>query len=291
MDSIELKMKKMDLFILSVIPVELAGLAQIFNLDLKDGEKQVLESGLIVHNQHYATGTHKISIGFSLINDAGNPITAAVVTEVIKSLQPDCLCLLGIAAGMRDKTKIGEVILSDSILHYEKGSLIENNTFNPRPSIVSIPFSCKQMLGTLISHLLQFPEDLNISQYSKRVPLPDHKSLKISKEEYRKNIATEIEVKSSFIGSGEKLVKDPAKFYALRKIHNKVEVIEMESAGFQTACEVFRKDYFVIRGISDFGDQLKSDHFHLYASTNASVVLRYFIENFYKKKALPGIKL
>ena len=83
------------------------------------------------------------------------------------------------------------------------------------------------------------------------------------------HVAEGIEITLSTIASGEKLLRDENK---LRKdIHGKTEVGEMEAAGFVAACLRSHVDWLVIRGISDFGDTLKSDYFHKLASIRAVV--------------------
>jgi nucleoside phosphorylase len=62
-------------------------------------------------------------------------------------------------------------------------------------------------------------------------------------------------------------------------MHGKVEAGEMEAAGLATACRRGNVDWLVVRGISDFGDTLKSDQFHTLASHAAASVAVDFIQN------------
>ena len=79
------------------------------------------------------------------------------------------------------------------------------------------------------------------------------------------------------VGSGEKLIRDPERFRALRDLHGKLEVAELEAEGVANACERAGIPFVVVRGISDFGDERKDDRFHELAAKAAAVVARDFI--------------
>ena len=78
---------------------------------------------------------------------------------------------------------------------------------------------------------------------------------------------------SAPIASGEKLLRDQSKLLAVRELHGKTEVGEMEAAGVVEACRRGPVPWMVIRGISDFGDEFKDDRFHTFASCAAAAVL------------------
>jgi hypothetical protein len=90
-------------------------------------------------------------------------------------------------------------------------------------------------------------------------------------------VASTITSRLGTIASGEKLLRDPAKLVAVREQHGKTEVSEMEAAGLVDACRRGSVPWLVIRGISDFGDELKDDRFHAFASGAAAAVLYDFL--------------
>lgn len=83
-------------------------------------------------------------------------------------------------------------------------------------------------------------------------------------DEFRAHVASTITTRLGTIASGEKLLRDPAKLVAVREQHGKTEVGEMEAAGLVDACRRGSVPWLVIRGISDFGDELKDDRFHAF---------------------------
>jgi nucleoside phosphorylase len=96
-------------------------------------------------------------------------------------------------------------------------------------------------------------------------------------DEYRQHVASVVETRIGTIASGEKLLRDPSKLHTLRSgMHGKTEVGEMEAAGLVEACRRGSVPWLVIRGISDFGDELKDDRFHELAARAAAATLADF---------------
>ena len=83
--------------------------------------------------------------------------------------------------------------------------------------------------------------------------------------------------RTATIASGEKLLRDPEKFKALREINGKIEIAEMEGTGLFEACHNYKKPVLMIRGISDFGDSTKDNRFHSLAAKAAAAVTVDFI--------------
>jgi hypothetical protein len=97
-------------------------------------------------------------------------------------------------------------------------------------------------------------------------------------DEFRTHVASTITARQGTIASGEKLLRDPEKLLAVReRYHGKTEVGEMEAAGVVDGCRRGAVPWLVIRGISDFGDDLKDDRFHTFASCAAAAVLHDFV--------------
>ena len=60
-------------------------------------------------------------------------------------------------------------------------------------------------------------------------------------------------------------------------MHGRIEAGEMEATGLALTCERHQIPWLVVRGISDFGDRLKNDMFHLFAAKMAAVATHNFI--------------
>jgi hypothetical protein len=99
------------------------------------------------------------------------------------------------------------------------------------------------------------------------------------KKEWQEHVAAALTCRAqATIASGDKLLRDPGKLREVQHdIHGKVAVGEMEAAGLVEACRLQGVPWLVIRGISDFGDELKDDRFHALASRAAAAVMADFI--------------
>jgi nucleoside phosphorylase len=211
------------------------------------------------------------------IGAAGNYDSSAAAAELIAKYQPRLILLTGIAAGIRGKVRIGEVVISERVVAYEPVALVaagdgHSSRTEQRPEIDRLSHAVNQDVVTYR------PEPARLAAVFQgirgRYPAaPVNKA-----EEFRANVASAIDVRTATLASGEKLLRDPAKLLAVRQEqHGKVAVGEMEAAGVVAACRRANIPWLVIRGISDFGDFLKDDQFHDFASRAAATVLVDFL--------------
>src|ERR1019366_10526805 len=70
---------------------------------------------------HRAKREYLVAVG--CIANAGNYDSSAATSEALHIFSPKCMLLVGIAAGIKDKVKIGQVVLSQRIVAYEQASI------------------------------------------------------------------------------------------------------------------------------------------------------------------------
>jgi len=209
-------------------------------------------------------------------SDLGNPSAAVVAAGLIHRHTPRAFFLMGIAAGVRGKIRIGDVVLSDRVVAYEPAALVRAGgtaTVQPRPEIDRAPYG---MLQDVVAYRAD-PKRLReaFARAGGKVPVAPHGK---EEDQYREHVASSIAARLGTIASGEKLLRDPGKLVALRDtMHGKIEAGEMEAAGVVEACRPRHTPWLVVRGISDFGDELKSDAFHTFAARAAATVLVDFV--------------
>jgi nucleoside phosphorylase len=266
-----------DVGILTVIPVELNAALEALGIeaDKKDKDREgnynwygSLRSRLTNRDYH---------IALRIIGTAGNYDSTAAAMSLIKDFSPKILLLAGIAAGVRGKIKIGEVVLSERVVAYESAVLdtVDGEpVIVPRPNMARIPYPVEQDVATYgpkESDLLAL-----FASTGGRFP-----TARPGEEEvYKKEVASTISSRPATIASGEKLLRNPDQLKTLRRdMHGRIEAGEMEASGIMTACHRTGVPWLVIRGISDFGDEFKSDEFHIFAARTAAVVLSDFIQN------------
>lgn len=265
-----------EIAVLTVIPEELRWVRQALNIRDKDYCKK---DGTIYWHGSVRSGISRrsYSIVLTCVGYAGNYECAVATTDVINEYHPRVVLLTGIAAGLRGKVKIGEVVLSERVVAYEPAAIDtgEDGTEEiiPRPEMPRIEHEVEQ---DVVKHLAS----LNLGRVERKFralkgayPAPP----KGKKKEYQKYVATEANIKAVTIASGEKLLRHPDKLYLWRKkVHGRIEAGEMEAAGLATACRRHKVPWLVVRGISDFGDPFK-DGFHEFAAKMAAAATRDFI--------------
>jgi nucleoside phosphorylase len=264
-----------EIVILTVIPIELEAARRVLGIAPGRGTKD--PSGTVYYRGVVRSERTQRSYAIALtcIGTAGNPAAAAATAKAIEKYHPRAVVLMGIAAGVRGKVKIGEVVLSERVVAYEPAALIESSQGmeeQPRPEIDRVPHTILQDLASYGR-----PEPARLDEAFRRaggvVPI----ATAGREADFEADVARKISAHQGTIASGEKLLRDPEKLRQLRELHGKIEAGEMEAAGVVDGCRLGAVPWLIIRGISDFGDQLKDDRFHTFASCAAAAVLYDFI--------------
>jgi nucleoside phosphorylase len=263
-----------DVVILTVIQAEFEAARRV--LQIGDHNREKDPDGTV-----YFRGTVRsdlvrrdYTIALTCIGAAGNPNAAAATAGAIAKYHPRAVLLMGIAAGVRGKVQIGEVVLSDRVVTYEPAALVRSakgTEEQPRPEIDRAPYTIIQDMATYRPIL---PRLLDTFVRAGGV-IPT--AATGQEDEFRAHVASTVTARLGTIASGEKLLRNPEKLLAVRKLHGKTEVGEMEAAGFVEACRRGPVPWLVIRGISDFGDEFKDDRFHAFASCAAAAVAHDFV--------------
>ncbi len=218
-----------------------------------------------------------VEIILSCIATAGNPDSSAAATSLISRFDLDLIVLVGIAAGLFGKTKIGEVVVSDRVVGYEGAALVLTDggetVEEPRPAMTDLMVSLMQDLANYDFDGPSLKETLLASGGA----LP---RLKPESELAEDEVECEPMMRLQTVASGEKLLRDPRFLWSLKRgVHGRIEVGEMEAAGVAAAAKRSSTPWIVFRGISDFGDPRKSDSFHDYAARMASLFAVDFIRS------------
>lgn len=264
----EAKLEQIDIVIISVLPIdELQPLLTAFGI--KKGEKfhERIEGVRFwighIESKHYP---EKLKFALTSVGAAGNVLSSVFVQQVISITKPKVALLFGIAAGLKEKCSLGDVVVSTKVVGYEparkeiEGSIGRPQFFEP-PHI-------------LLQDVLFFdPHEYNYLCRLNSV-LNENENKLIGKD-FTPTIHTAI------IASGEKLIVDGSIDELRRTIHEKIRAVEMEALGFATACRTREKEipWLVVRGISDYGDPSKPNtkEWRKIAAMTAAVYIKMFI--------------
>ncbi|HDS1311704.1 TPA: hypothetical protein QEK57_004133, partial [Stenotrophomonas maltophilia] len=260
-----------DVLVLTALDVELAAAKQAFGI-AEDAEHTTTENGLHVWKAPVVKrGGKTASCALACFAGAGNVDAASVTTMLLSDLRPGNVMMLGIAAGLREKCALGEVVLAERIVAYEGAALVEGGKSEARPEITRLTMRVRQDVSSYLSNRAGLEARLLKSYQALGIELPEQVDAG--------PVAKSVLPKTATVASGEKLLRDPEKFLGMREIHGKIEVAEMEGAGLFAACANFGKPVLMVRGISDFGDSKKDNRFHLLAAQAAAAVTVDYIAN------------
>lgn len=258
-----------DVLVLTALDIELAAAKQAFGI-AEDAEHTTTSTGLHVWKVPLNRRDRRaVSCVVACFAGAGNVDASSVTSILLGELKPSNVIMLGIAAGIRDKCALGEVILVERIVAYEGAALVEGGKVEVRPEITRLNLRVRQDVSSYLSNRNSLESRLIESYKLLGIVFPDP----VEAGPVTQNVMP----KTATVASGEKLLRDPDKFMAMREIHGKVEVAEMEGAGLFAACANHGKPVLMIRGISDFGDSLKDNRFHLLAAKAAAAVTADYI--------------
>lgn len=267
--------RPIEVLVLTALPLELSAAREALGLQETASPRQTPVGTLCWVADVPSTGSGRtLRVGLSCFGGAGNIDAAATTTELLACLKPRFVVMLGIAAGIRGKCKMGEVFFADRLVAYEPSAIEENGggtTQTHRPDIYRIDHPTEQCVAAYLSPGAALAERVTELRAALRGDPP--------KGCDEREVAVNLAVRFATFASGEKLLRSAGTFLDLRKIHGKVEVVEMEGVGVFAACRHAGQPCLVIRGISDHGDNRKDDRFHDVAAKGAAVVAVDFIRN------------
>lgn len=255
-----------DVVVLTALPIELSAIhAALGSLPTVGERKTPAGTTYWTAEVQSRKSSRALRVCVSSIGSAGNPDAAAAVTELATLMKPRLVIMVGIAAGLRGKCRLGEVVLSDRVVAYEPAAATVADgvsTEIARPDAYRIAHSIQQ---DVTSYLADARLQDRLLAHTV-VPAAGFSGIDTDL------VAKALTVRSATIASGEKLLRDPEKFQAIRTLHGKIEVAEMEAVGVATACYRSGASFLVVRGISDFGDGAKDDRFHDIAARGAAII-------------------
>lgn len=251
-----------DILILTALPIELAAAKLAFGIK-DDIQPRISTNGIHFWSTILTRDDGQVSCAIASLGNAGNVTASSITSQLLSELKPKKVLMMGIAAGMRDKITLGEVIISERVIYYEGATALEGGNLAPRPEIYRPNLQTQQRLNTYFS-AVSLVDRLQEQAAALKFVIPNQSDAG--------EVATKLTASMATIASGELLIRDDKFFKEVRKIHDKICIAEMEAYGVIDACQKQNIPALVIRGISDFGDRTKDISFHGVASEAAAIV-------------------
>lgn len=259
--------REFDIAIQTVIGPELHAVQDHFGMDRQDVRS--------VHGTYFYRGkvngpNREYSVVVCCQSSAGNDAAAIFAERLITMWSPKVIFLTGIAAGRRAKCRIGDVVTPRVVVDNTR-SMVQDGQHFARPEIVSPPH---EVLQQLLNFRLAEHADEWHSSLAKTISVPVA-PLDASDETvdaYANDIAALPSAHDAAIYSSDVLLRDSEVLEVQSKtLHQQIRIGEMEAAGFMRSCHTRSPPipWYVVRGVSDFGDEFKSDDFHAWAAHSA----------------------
>jgi len=246
--------------VLTVIGIEQQAMKSALGVEESD---RVAGGGLLWYEKVVPTKySGPVRVQLHAQGEAGNTVSAADATRIIGG-GVRFMLLCGIAAGYREKVKIGDVVVPRAVIDATV-KVAEGGEHRPRPTINSPLKGVLQMNAAARVEEGEWHDLFNqLSARDKPVPQSGQE------EEFTRHVAQLPALHESAILSDNLLLRDPDVLIdAANDLHQQTRAGEMEAAGFVKACTNPYPPipWYVMRGISDFGDTFKNDRFHALAA-------------------------
>lgn len=242
-----------DFLIVTALPEELEAVLRL----LEDYEQVQIGGSLIcyvctlpadVQNSGYKVAVTKLS-------QMGNVEAGIHTTQVVNELNPSYVLMVGIAAGVKSRVNLGDIIIPTQVIYYEQAKQTPDGV-QCRP--LSIPSD----------HCL-----LHNAQNYRGVDWQDLIAIENPLREHTGPSGSDTpRVHFGPFAVGDKVIADQHSVNTLLHLHPKLIGMEMESYGVALAAAIApaRPRFLAIRSVSDFADEDKGDDWREQASLNAA---------------------
>ncbi|MGW2524145.1 5'-methylthioadenosine/S-adenosylhomocysteine nucleosidase family protein [Streptomyces sp. NPDC001617] len=267
-----------DIGVVTVIREELDAVLAVFGLDGTVFETS--EDGQRFYTAEIANRNlpaRRLTVVVTVAGQAGQVHVGGPVHALVERFAPRAVFLLGTAAGVRDKVKLGDVVVSDRVLYYEPGRLAAPDVWQPRPESEQGRHAFRYGLfyydpcgPDFRTRVTEFVDGLPGHRRPKRLA-PGH--------------VPEVHTVHATIATGEKVLRDGRSLPELRDRHDEtIRAADMESYGFVKA--VGDRRWLIFRGISDYGDTRQSPEWKFLSSAFAALSLQDFLRTGYEPPGL-----
>ncbi|WP_328858105.1 hypothetical protein OG579_03425 [Williamsia herbipolensis] len=189
-----------------------------------------------------------VSYAIAIIGDDGNVESAIAMGKLWSFVQFKAAIMVGMAAGVRGKTKLGDVVFGSTILAYEFQRMTETGP-KYQPKVYSPAGRLLQRLPTLT----QVSPDWSKNTTYDLLEAVGFEGIADSEEE-QLDPEWRTKIHTGAILAGGKLIEDGSLPQMRDDLHARVLAAEMEGAGFAAVCDNERVPWVVVRGVADYGE-------------------------------------
>lgn len=197
----------------------------------------------------------------------GKVAAAATTATLIRTFEPSGIVFTGLAGGIGDGVRVGDVVVGSSLLQYD----LDARPLYPRfevPLLDRIEF---EACSTLVARLHRATTDFLDADFTQA----------ISAETRRRFGLAAPTLHQGLVATGDRFISDAASLAALKATVPSALCVEMEGAAVAQVCHEFAVPCAVLRTISDRADNTATVDFktflHEVASVYSAGILRRFM--------------
>lgn len=193
--------------------------------------------------------------------------TSVITTKLVMNFQPKYIFMVGICAGVQEKSNIGDIIIGDPIWSYESGKraldMEGNVVFLPSPHHINLDDGLRNKFrdlkfdNTILEDIYESYKDGKPPQVPKLHVAP--------------------------IGSGSAVISDDSVLKGIADNQNRdILGLEMEGYGLYFAATMTSTSgpkFVLMKSVCDFADEQKSEDYQSYSSYVSCRFLDYFLKN------------
>ncbi len=272
--------KEIDVLILTIVLQELTAAKIALNIPL-DQEPDEQVEGLRCWGTEISRSNEDrpLRVLLSMVGiPRTTPCALACETLFYKYKIEEASVLVGIAAGVEEKVKCGDVVAAKSIIDYEGGRIEETGKRN-RPDPYPLKYKIRMDLANYEPTRLRWHEQFQTA-FEKLQSIEEVPGLEDDwKPDYHWGV----------ILSGEKVIADGSLQIKREEYTDEMRALEMEGSGFAAAWHKHDIPWLIFRGISDYGEQSKKGTkvWQTTAALAAATATVNFFSNTYTRRKAP----
>jgi nucleoside phosphorylase len=256
-----------DVLILTIKWTELQACLAAFGVDPGDSSTEVAD------DEVWTVSFNDVSYAIAFVSMAGNVESSIRVGELWSLIDFRAAILVGMAAGVKREVKLGDIVVSESVIAYEFQRMTTNGpVFAPRsyrPPIRRI---------RRVKTMAQIEPGWSQRVIGEILTCPQFKGIDKTERE-KLDLSTPLEIHTGGILAGGKLIEDGTLPDMREELDDRVLAAEMEGAGFAVMCGERNIKWLVIRGVADYGERNRRKSWQFPATYAAAAFVRDAIPN------------
>lgn len=253
----------------------LSNFSRVRDSEMKSKDDTVYYRGII------ASPDRNISVIAANTADMGMPAATALAMKVIHHFRPKYLVMLGIAAGIKGKTQIGDVLIGEYMWNSGSGKRVKRTIIEKgKEKTVDdfVPYIHQMQLDSRLSSLFKHlaSDKKYLPEIKASFPVPE------SNKSLAKELKHPISVVIGPFASGAAVIANESVVKEMQSQHGKLIGFDMEAYGVFFAAHHApgkKATPISIKSVSDFGDSnknTKNKDFHQTYAAHTSV--EYFLQ-------------